>query len=119
MSEADIEKNKRREKVKHVFEALPPFEAVRNIREADDLPRSSLYLALDRYVQGIEADSIFHSAFSVEMALILRLDKCLTAEEKEDIRQDTVRNKTRLMFGKIIGMAEKKSIVKDADASKA
>lgn len=119
MSEVDIEKEKRRERVKHIFQALPTLQILRSLHEADDLPRASLHNALVRYVHGTYEDCIFHSAFSVEMALLLRLDSQLTNDEKESIRKEAIQNKTGLMFGKIVSMAKKKDILKGAEVKKA
>jgi len=119
MSEVDVRKDKRRERVKHIFRALPPLQILRSLHEAEDLSRISLYGALERYVQGTNEDCIFHSAFSVEMALLLRLDNQLTKDEKESIRKEAIQNKTGLMFGKIISMAKKRYILKSADVKKA
>jgi hypothetical protein len=119
MSEQEIEKNKRRDKVKHILEALPPLEIVNSLHEADDLPRSSLHGALQRYVEGMESDCIFHAAFSVELALLLRLDKKLTPVEKEAMKQEAIRTKTGLMFGRIINLVTEKAILEEADIKRA
>lgn len=119
LSEVDIEKEKRRERVEHIFQALPPLQILRSLHHADDLPRISLYGAAKRFVQGTYEDCIFHSAFSVEMALLLRLDSQLTSVEKESIRKEAIQNKTGLMFGKIVTMAKKKDILIGAGVKKA
>jgi len=112
-------KRKRKEKVKYIFQALPPPKTVKNLREADDLPRISLHGALQRYVLGAHEDCIFHCAFSVEMALLLRLDRQLTKDEKESIRHECTRSKTGLMFGKIINTARENAIINNDDSKKA
>lgn len=108
-----------RRKVKYFFQALPPIKTVKGLREADDLPRISLHGALERFVLGAYEDCVFHSTFSVEIALLLRLDKKLSPDEKESIRQEAIRNKTGLMFGKIISRAREKSILNDDNVEKA
>jgi hypothetical protein len=86
---------------------------IKSIREADDLARVSFNAALERYIQG-SSDCVFHAAFSVEMALTLRLDKSLNAEEKEEIRK-----KNGLMLSGAVKLASKKGILKKPDAEKA
>jgi hypothetical protein len=115
----DVEKNKRRERVKHILDTLPPLETVNSLRESDDLSRSSLHGALQRYVDGRESDCIFHAAFSVEMALLLRLNNKLTSEEKEAIKQEAIIDKTGLMFGRTISLAVERAILEKTDAKKA
>ena len=106
MYASEIEKFKRYEKVKHMLQALPNAELTKNIRESDDLARVSFNAALERYIQG-SSDCVFHAAFSVEMALILRLDKTLTKDEKENVR-----NKNGLMLSGAIDFASKRGILR-------
>jgi hypothetical protein len=113
MCASDIEKFKRYEKVKYMLQALPHPELIRSLREADDLARVSFNGALERYIQG-SSDCVFHAAFSVEMALILRLDKSLTEDEKERVKE-----KNGLMLSGSIDLASKKGILKKKDIEKA
>ncbi len=116
MSLTDAEKQKRQANVKFIFDQLPPFQVVRSLQKADYLPLVSLYASLNRYIEG-SIDCIIHAAFSVEMALILKLDSILTDQEKAQVRRENAEN--GLMFGKIIGMANKRSILDKHEIGKA
>lgn len=96
-----------------MLQALPHVELIRNIREADDLARVSFNGALERYIQG-SSDCVFQAAFSVEMALILRLDKALTNNEKEKVKK-----KNGLMLSGAIDLSSKKGILMETDVEKA
>ena len=110
---SDVEKFERYEKVKFMLQTLPPIELMRNIREADDLARLSFNGAIERHIQG-SSDCIFHAGFSVEMALLIRLDKLLTEDEKEEEKK-----KNGLMLSDAIKLATKKGILKKKDKEKA
>jgi hypothetical protein len=105
MDASDVEKFMRYEKIKYMLQTLPPVELMRNIRETDDLSRLSFYGALERHIQG-SSDCIFHAGFSVEMALLIRLDKLLTVDEKEEVKK-----KNGLMLSGAIKLAAKKDIL--------
>lgn len=62
-----------------------PVNKFRNIQKNEDLPREELRGAVQRYIYGNFVDSILYSCFSVEFALLVKLDKILSEKEKKSV----------------------------------
>jgi hypothetical protein len=62
-----------------------PINKFRNLRNNEDLPRDELRGAVQRYIYGNFLDSILYSCFSVEFALLVKLDKILSEKEKKSV----------------------------------
>lgn len=80
-----------------------PIKKFRNIRENEDLARDEIRGAAQRYIYGNFVDSILYSCFSVEFALIIKLDQILSEAEKKSVPKP-------FMLGKIINWASQSSI---------
>lgn len=109
--------------IKEMLEALSkyPYDPVnkfRNLKKNEDLPREELRGAVQRYIYGNFLDSILYSCFSVEFALLVKLDETLSEKEKKSVPKP-------FTLGRIIDWAsppsEKnpngKSIIKDKTIS--
>ena len=75
-----------------------PINKFRNIQKNEDLPREEFRGAVQRYIYGQFVDSILYSCFSVEFALLVKLDEILSEKEKKRVRKP-------FTFGKIIDWA--------------
>jgi hypothetical protein len=62
-----------------------PVNKFRNLRNNEDLPREELRGAVQRYIYGNFLDSILYSCFSIEFALLVKLDKALSEKEKKSV----------------------------------
>lgn len=100
----------RERQVRHIVKILPSKKSLDALGDPKKLPMTSLFAATQRYVLGTYDDCVLHSAFSVEMALLLKLDQELEAKEKEEIKKQSARAGA-LSFGKVIRMAEKRHIL--------
>jgi len=91
-----------------------PVNKFRNLKKNEDLPREELRGAVQRYIYGNFLDSILYSCFSVEFALLVKLDKILSEKEKKSMSKS-------FTLGRIIDWASPptkknpngKSIIKD------
>lgn len=83
------------------------------IHEVEDLPRQEFRCAVQRYVIGLYEDAIYHACFSVEMALLIKLDEKLSENEKSAIHEAI--NKTEgkpvsFTFGTMFNRAKAKEV---------
>jgi len=75
-----------------------PINKFRNIQKNEDLPREEFRGAVQRYIYGQFVDSIIYSCFSVEFALLVKLDEILSQREKNRVPKP-------FTFGRIIDWA--------------
>lgn len=86
--------------------------------QLEDLPRQEFRASLQRYVLSFFGDAIYHSCFSVEVALLIRLDERLPEEEKIEINKKINSKSDKPMsftFGAMFNLAQKRQleIIKD------
>lgn len=96
----------REKQVHHIIKALPSKKSLEALGDPRKLPLIGLSAATQRYVVEAFDDCILHSAFSVELALLMKLDEKLDVTEKE-----TIRKSKGLTFGRTIRLAEDKQIL--------
>ena len=97
---------KREKQVHYIIEALPSKKSLESLGDPRKLPLIGLSAATQRYVVEAFDDCILHSAFSVELGLLLKLDEKLDVTEKEEIRKSK-----ELTFGRTIKLAKDKQIL--------
>lgn len=100
----------RQRQVRHIVKRLPSKKALKSLGDPKKLPMLSLFAATSRYVLGAFEDCVLHSAFSVEMTLLLILDQEMTDKEKEDIKERSKRSGA-LSFGKVIQLSKEHHIL--------
>ena len=107
----------RERQVSHILKNLPSKKSLEALGDPKKLPLLSLFAATQRYILEAYNDCILHSAFSVEIALLLRLDQELEAKEKEEIKRKS-EHVGALSFGKVIHIAEKRQLLSKNDMDK-
>jgi len=83
------------------------------IIEVNDLPRQEFRSAVQMYLIGFYEEAIFHACFSIEMALLVKLDNRLTADEKGKIHDaiNTEKGKpSSFTFGAMFDKAKAKDV---------
>ena len=64
-----------------ILEKISKFKS--EINALEDLARQEFRHAIQQYILGFYGNSILHTFFSIEMGLLIRLERKLTNEEKE------------------------------------
>lgn len=93
-----------------ILEGLSRFPI--GVHQDRDLPREEFRGAVQRYVLGIYEDSMYHSSFSIEMGLIVRLNEKLEHKEKIVIHEaiNRRRNPQSFTFGRIKNLSEERRL---------
>jgi len=101
----------RGKEIKEILEGLSQYEI--GITEDRDIAREEFRGAVQRYLCGFYEDSIYHSCFSVEMGLLIKLNEFLTADEKEILHEriNQRRNPMSFTFGTIKSKCEANHIL--------
>lgn len=80
-------RNRRERQVRGFRKVLPPLESLKALGDPRKLPLLDFAGAAALYVNGSYNTCILQSTFSAETALLLKLDKKLSEEEKEEIKK--------------------------------
>jgi len=101
---------KRGEELANILKELSRYE--NDISITRDLPRQELRASVVRYLLGLYDDSIHHAFFSVEMAMLVRLEEELPTEEKNALHDAINRKENPLSFtfGAIFNKAKERKI---------
>lgn len=92
-----------------IFAKLCLYEV--GISEVEDLAREEFRGAVQRYTLGFYEDAISHACFSVEMALLIKLDEKLSDDKKSEIYKGINRKEGQprsFTFGDILSEAQSK-----------
>jgi hypothetical protein len=96
LSSSEANRLQRQNEVNHIIKALPQHELLAELGDPKNLSLLSLSSATNRYVTGLFEECIFNSSFSVEIALLLELDRKLSSEEKIK-EKDTIGSQTKII----------------------
>ena len=83
---------------KEIIEILNDISKFRGLNELEDLARQEFRFSINRFFLGFYGDSIRHAVFSIEMGLLIRLERELSIDEKEMIHGEINRRKKTIII---------------------
>ncbi len=117
MTPLDMACLERKKQIDHLLEMLPSRESISELGDPRKLVQGLLQDAVQSYVQGRFSYCILQSATSLEMALLLELDKRMSPADKQKQKQEL--SGRALSFGKLIALSKRRGILDEQIAREA